>query len=67
MKFNTTNVIIGAVVIAIVLYFLKSSSEGFTPSDDAFEKTLIGAGASFGIGIIIVVGFFVLYSRSSSV
>ncbi len=66
MKFNSTNVVIGAVVIAIVLYFLKSSTEGFTPSDDAFEKTLIGAGA--GMGLIILFAFsIVLYNRSSSV
>jgi len=29
MKFNTTNVIIGAVIIVTVLYFLKPTTEGF--------------------------------------
>ena len=30
MKFNTTNVLIGAVVIAAVFYYLKPTAEGFS-------------------------------------
>jgi hypothetical protein len=67
MKFNSTNVVIGAVVIAIVLYFLKPSKEGFAPSDDGFEKTFIILSTVVPVVLIFLFGLsIVLYSRFRS-
>jgi CBS domain containing-hemolysin-like protein len=52
MKFNTTNVIIGAVVIAAVIYFLKPSNEGFADSNPGAILGTVFA-SILGIGILL--------------
>ncbi len=67
MKFNSTNVVIGAVVIAIVLYFLKSSNEGFAPSGEFDAKTFIILSTTLPVVLIFLFGLsIVLYSRFRS-
>ena len=52
MKFNLTNVIIGAVVIATVIYFLKPSNEGFADSNPGSILGMVFAGI-LGVGILV--------------
>ena len=52
MKVNWTNVIIGAVVIAAVIYYFKPTNEGF---GDSNPGAIIGTvfAAILGIGILL--------------
>jgi hypothetical protein len=52
MKFNSTNVVIGAIVIAAVVYFLKPSTEGFSDSSPGSIIGMVFAGI-LGVGILL--------------
>jgi hypothetical protein len=51
MKFNTTNVIIGAAVILAVVYYLKPTNEGFESNPGSIIG-MVFAGI-LGVGILL--------------
>jgi hypothetical protein len=52
MKVNWTNVLIGAVVIAAVIYYFKPSTEGFSDSSPGSIIGMVFAGI-LGVGILL--------------